>query len=152
GTSPVACHRLTRSGSHTIGRARSAGVRTRAAGLGPAMSPSVMASLNALRRLARMRCWVALPVGTVLFDGCPHLWVVAVLRRPDGGVAGFDGGEHRAYVAGPDLVEGQVSQVRDVVHAHMRFVAAAGVVVHGDGRDPFGQVGGNGRRGGEGDV
>jgi hypothetical protein len=66
GTVPVARHRSTRSGSHTIGFGRGFDVLTSAAGLAtPAMIPYRSASLNALRRVARMRSRVDSPVGEI---------------------------------------------------------------------------------------
>jgi hypothetical protein len=145
GTWPVAFHRCTRSGSHTIGRARSPGGLDQGGGVGAGeefLGEGVVDGLaeGGADALAGGRSGRARPahagadVGVAAGPGFQNL-----------GVAGADLGEHGLDVAGLELVQPQVAQVRDEMDPDVGLVAAHGVLVDLQAGQPFGQVGGHGR-------
>jgi hypothetical protein len=145
GTTPVARQRATRSGSQTIGFGRGLGVLNRAAGLAtPAMMPRRSASLNALRRVARIRPRVASPVGRRP-AALNRTHRVRAVPHGDDLVVTFPDLPHQGlHVVRPQLVQDDVAEVRDQMGAHMRAVAAPRAVVHLEVMQPLREVFGDG--------
>jgi hypothetical protein len=83
-----------------------------------------IASLSALRSLARIRCWVAAQMaGRPAAVACRF---VAGACAGDGVVVVVDGVEHGDDVCGAQPVDAQIAEVWDEVEADVCLVGAAG--------------------------
>jgi hypothetical protein len=81
-----------------------------------------------------------------------HAWFGACLGGTDFGVAVGDRGEHGSDVAGLELVQADVAEVRDEVDSYVAGVAALGVRVDVQCGEPAGEVVGHGGELGQGRV